>query len=283
MDGRRVTASDVVRDAEARLTRSAALREEARRLMEVADAMDLETLAMAVAALGEGPGKVAYDLAAMSVGGSVASVPQAEPKQFPPPPPNSASVPSPPSALVAERESRERESVEAPTHEFFHGVKIPSSRRAEAEDIVSEARAVVAQGKKQNPYAADRGKNAWRGNLFRAVLADSLPSGSGGDTEESKQEPPPESAVAAPMASQSTPTSLPEHDPLDDVPPAGSEPVVTDLPPERLESHPVPRSRRAGFNNSVPKPPGLTEAQTRAGSRTPLLSRPGRPPSFIQR
>jgi len=305
MDGRRVSASDVVRDAEASLGRSAALREEARRLMAAADAMDAETRAMAVAALGEALGNNAFELALLSVGGAPATQPVAAREYAAAVPP--APVPPPTEVPGGQEQSRppERQDQPAgPAHEFFHGIKIPAQRRSEAEEIVAEARGLVAQGKKQNPYAADRGKNAWRGNLFRAVLAESSASAPppATDPRGSHGAGPPDAPAPVPPVPAPVPAPAPAAraepagDPLDDLLPQDSAGVggeagervqapadlpSADPPPERLESHPVPPTRRAGFNNSVPKPPGLTEAQSRAGARTPLLSR--RPPSFVQR
>jgi hypothetical protein len=58
-----------------------------------------------------------------------------------------------------------------PSRLVRYGVEIKRAKLSEAEDVIEQARRTAAQNRKANPYAEDRGRNAWRNTLFAAVLA----------------------------------------------------------------------------------------------------------------
>lgn len=92
-------------------------------------------------------------------------------------PPASAANDAPSHVVPAPSPAQPRQRVFAPPPaapsargEMF-GVQFPSSRREEAEDVVSQARAAVAQGHKTNPFESYRGKNQWCKKLFDTAYA----------------------------------------------------------------------------------------------------------------
>lgn len=62
------------------------------------------------------------------------------------------------------------------TEEFF-GVEVPASQIELAREIKHEAAVSVKQNTKNNTYASDRGKNAWRKALFTRARAEYLKAG----------------------------------------------------------------------------------------------------------
>ncbi|MBY3433445.1 hypothetical protein HFN89_04725 [Rhizobium laguerreae] len=58
-----------------------------------------------------------------------------------------------------------------PSRLLRYGVAIKRSKLSEAEEVIEQARRTAAQNRKANPYAEDRGRNAWRNTLFAAVLS----------------------------------------------------------------------------------------------------------------
>lgn len=62
------------------------------------------------------------------------------------------------------------------TEEFF-GVEVPASQLELAREIKHEAAVSVKQNTKNNTYASDRGKNAWRKALFTRARAEYLKAG----------------------------------------------------------------------------------------------------------
>lgn len=58
-----------------------------------------------------------------------------------------------------------------PSRLVRYGVEIKRAKLAEAEEVIEQARRTAAQNRKANPYADDRGRNAWRNTLFAAVLS----------------------------------------------------------------------------------------------------------------
>jgi hypothetical protein len=58
-----------------------------------------------------------------------------------------------------------------PSRVVRYGVEIKRAKLSEAEEVIEQARRTAAQNRKANPYADDRGRNAWRNTLFAAVLS----------------------------------------------------------------------------------------------------------------
>ncbi len=69
------------------------------------------------------------------------------------------------------------------TEEFF-GVEVPASQLELAREIKHEAAVSVKQNTKNNTYASDRGKNAWRKALFTRARAEYLKAGVSSDGAE---------------------------------------------------------------------------------------------------
>lgn len=310
----RRSASDVVKDVEAALTRAASIRAEARRLVEAAIDIERDARSAAVLALGEAHGEAAFSLALLSFPEiAESSVVEGAPAPAPVPAAIVDELPVPAEAPPQAGEDS------ASGRTSMWGVDVPNSRLDEAKALVDEATAMAAQGKKASPYATDRGKNAWRRSLFAAVMErlcvgeavpasapvvtpmprpvvtprapSHAPASPAASAPQAAPERPAPVATAAPSADEAplaagSPVGPPHHpegfdswsskgDPLDDDPPVDA-PTV----PPGIESHPVPEGRRAGFGNPVPKPAGLSEAQTRVHG-TGL--RPVRRPSFVSR
>ena len=76
-------------------------------------------------------------------------------------------------------------TAEDPSRLERYGVAVKRSKLAEAEEVIDQARRAAAQNRKSNPYADDRGRNAWRNTLFAAVLsAEGAPSQDGSSVRE---------------------------------------------------------------------------------------------------
>ncbi len=202
--------SEVIRNMESLISRANEIRRRAEVLFAQADLHQEEAYLALLAELGEEDGVVAYRLACRSVGadpqrrtGAIPGVPATEPTTRPlqimetlPPVEdprvlqpvteavNTASVPSavvtavePPAVDPSDDEviyppiepPRPRQA--DPSRIVLFGVSIKRSKHAEAEEVVEQARRSMAQNRKSNPYADDRGRNAWRNTLFAAVLA----------------------------------------------------------------------------------------------------------------
>lgn len=70
-------------------------------------------------------------------------------------------------ALQSKRDNRDK----------YFGANVPSSRVLEAEEILVQVASYVSQGRKGNPFANDRGKNAWRKALFNAAYVSMVANG----------------------------------------------------------------------------------------------------------
>lgn len=322
MDARR-SASEVVKEAEATLTRASALRAEARRLLETAEGVEREARADAIRALGEAHGIAAFSLALLSFPEASAAL-TAEPTTMAP----LAATPLPVPAMrtetpgsIPQPSAAAPETAEdaSPGRTSMWGVDVPAPRVEEAKALIAEATAMAAQGKKTNPYATDRGKNAWRRSLFTAVidglgnpeaLVDALPQrsklASAFDAVPLSPAPPPasvptpsrsvdptndvastedahEGEVANPCDPEERP-SLAEHGGASEEAVSHASPMPLNDPlDDDLPDEPFKShpvtNRRAGFGNPVPKPPGLAEAQARTAGAG---LRPVRRPSFVR-
>lgn len=327
MEGQRLLASEVVRKAEVALARAASLREEAMRLMREAESIEASTKRMATDVLGDAHGTAAFELARLSTASGVVPLEATATGEDPvqttvkfddavsldtpltgPQPSSSPAAPPPVPQTAPDTEIRAERTV-------VHGVEVPASRLAEAEKLVAEARAIASQGKKNNPYAGDRGKNAWRRSLFKAVLEQFAVTDprEGSPTESvggvTVTDPPPSGdKTSTDIAVSSLPTGAPaggqrerEHSALGEatgtpqvVQRLGRDPLDDDIPdaadgsPDRIagaspaqslgppEPRPLPATMRAGFGNPLQRASGLSLDQARAG-----LQR--RPPSFLKR
>jgi hypothetical protein len=115
-----------------------------------------------------------------------------------------------------------------PSRLVRYGVEIKRAKLAEAEDVIEQARRTAAQNRKANPYADDRGRNAWRNTLFAAVLSQE----SGHSEEEDVTD---NSAVAFVDAEFEAPVAVTDdvssHNPPSDEPEEGdaSSNVIVDL------------------------------------------------------
>jgi len=224
-----VPASEIVREAEAAHRRSLQLREEARRLLAEADAVEAGALARAVDSLGEDLGRAAVGMAAWTVTGKLPEAAQPLPTMgeeapapyAPAPASGPDQTPVAPAAPAPACDTQQAENLapapaasgsQVTSRTSLHGVDVPPSRIQEAEEIVAQASSLFAQGHKSNPYGSDRGKNAWRKLLFKAAwdhLAASRPAGdvvaaktSGSPAARLAEEPPRQlpAAVAPPPA-----------------------------------------------------------------------------------
>jgi len=172
-----IPASEIVRAAEAAVRRAFELRAEA-------DAIEAEARSRAVEALGNDLGAAAMDMARLTASTRAAGQqgdagqtkgPAIQPEAVS----EAAAEPSMPLAgsdgtAAVHRQAAVPERGDSPTAASTDspdlcGVDVPPSRMQEAEEIVSQAESLFQQGRKSNPYASDRGKNAWRKALFRAA------------------------------------------------------------------------------------------------------------------
>lgn len=189
----RVSASEVVRQAEIEIGRAQTLREQAKRIMEQADQIERETQSSAINALGHEQGQAAFVMAHWTVYG-------ASDVADPPKDTEGSSSSSPTSSAthadvavetatevrpVALKKADESSPVPLPTHSSevapngkisMFGVDVPPSRIDEAREIEAKAVNSLQQGRKSNPFSKDRGKNAWRKTLYNAVIQDLGPS-----------------------------------------------------------------------------------------------------------
>lgn len=185
-----IPASVIVRSAEAAVQRAASLREAARLYLEEADTIEAAARASAVEVLGEELGEAALRMAALTVA-ALPVAPQAAPavleqtqspaavvSAFTPPVAVSHPVPAPSAAAAPSEEVVQPKTSEAPAKIELYGIDVPPSRMQEAAEITAQASAMFSQGRKTNPYASDRGKNAWRKALYKAAW-DSLASEAG--------------------------------------------------------------------------------------------------------
>lgn len=191
----RIPASEIVRNAELALLKAAELRVEA-------DKIEQEARNRALEVMGPIKGAVAYDMAVWSVqevmseikGGSAATSTPSLSLHAPDIGTSEAALPS--VHPVVEPEAKKLDvfvtaitspvlpveqvievrkpsiqilsPVMAPANELY-GIDVPPSRLAEGDDIVAQAKSYASNGRKGNPFANDRGKNAWRKALFNAV------------------------------------------------------------------------------------------------------------------
>lgn len=199
------------------------------------------------------------------------------------------------------------------------GVGFSAAYRAEAEAIVQEAQSAASQRRRDNPYEKDRGKNAWRRQLFKAALLHFKPDDPAPDLTVRASAPETPSASEAPAVSETQDESE-AADPLGEVaeddesnlpveaepdlreaeaelarddigderwedrepPPAAPAPEPPPPPPaapEPAASPPPARAIRPGFGASVPKPRNFTPPP---GAR-PHPSQPRPVPSFMKR
>lgn len=85
--------------------------------------------------------------------------------------------------------------------EFF-GVEVPASQLDFAREIKREAAVSVKQNTKNNTYASDRGKNAWRKSLFARARADYLKNGIPADGSDASLQADAPDAIAIETVSQ---------------------------------------------------------------------------------
>jgi hypothetical protein len=156
------SASDLVRLIEDRLRSAAQLRAEAERLRQAADRVEDEAREEAEAAFGQAHASMALAIASLSVAGSEAAVhlsPGVLARAVP-----SADGPRRPSFDADPDQAADEERMS------LLGVEFPVRRRAEAEEIVRlGAEAGRSSEFRPNPYAGNRGKNAWRPRLFETA------------------------------------------------------------------------------------------------------------------
>ena len=199
-DQQKAPASEVVRNSEDQLQRVATLRRRAADLLVEAARLQQETHDFALAELGPVNGAAAYNLACMSadidpdmrgaaddVTPPEAAVPVvAEARQVAriaaPPVPvieplaeavsRSVVVPPVPITATIQRDPvPTRQADDDPSRMVLYGVEVKRSKAAEAAEVVDQAKSAAARRHKHNPYAIDRGRNAWRNALFVAALA----------------------------------------------------------------------------------------------------------------
>lgn len=169
----RKPASQIIREAEEQLQKAVELRLEALRIEDLAkqELVDL---------LGLVNGSAAYDIAMWSLNNEdrsdvtytgeqlERSTPATEK-----PSEQSSQAPSTGRTKqvqqVSEVASNKVSKIDDVSKNTLYGIVIPAPRMAEAEEIVIQAKSFNSQGRKTNPFANDRGKNAWRKSLFNAV------------------------------------------------------------------------------------------------------------------
>lgn len=286
MNERRPTASEVIKNLEARLSQASELIGDARRLLSAAAQIEEEARQYAKGALGPTHGASALSLALMSF--PLLSSMVEDPLQVP-----AKSAPGNPAISSEDKDASSKapwKSADQGDVTSLHGVEFPSARLAEAQVIVAEAIGGVKNGNMTNLYANNRGKNAWRRSLFKAAMESSTGAVASADHRPAL---PLEAASgqqttpAAPVTDAEDTVIQPrrvhwETDPLDDLDPvkvgeqvaiAPEAEIPADASPAKempsagageqsdvSHSVPVQTMRRPSYGNSNPMPDGLTEA-----------------------
>jgi hypothetical protein len=322
--------SEVLRNAEAQISRANDTRRRAAELYAQAARLQEEAYADAVAELGEEDGASTYRLACRSVGADPADrtgaggrtppstvptrieAPEAAPivppviaAQPAPVAPSPAevivqhphsdeAVPSVRAPAVARAPTAATVAVPSPVHTASvphedpsrlerYGVLIKRSKLAEAEEVIAQALRTMSQNRKTNPYADDRGRNAWRNTLFAAVLAQ---GGNGDNQTPVGQVVTTEPEITGPVASvEQRPASASAYTsverPADDGDPPSAvmrQEPVHDVLDDGLPSRSVPFTR-----NPAQSEIRETAVENRGGARqSPPFARPsGRVPQSV--
>lgn len=134
------------------------------------------------------------------------------------------------------------------------GISVLASRKDEADQVIADARASVAQNKKANPYESYRGKNSWCKSLFIAAYTH---LSSMADAEQTEEEPQTEPAPPRPAR------SFDLDDDSDDAaaPSPALEPVIApsvDVVETAVSASPAPRqsiSRSGPLRSATRYPP----------------------------
>lgn len=180
-----VPASEIIREAEKQLVEAHKMRLSAYNLLREAASVEEQARTIAVEAMGPEKGLIAFEMAKWSMSGIEGyavdiDLPAVKTADVVPVSERKNSIP----AATASESGTKRSDVspksppevkatvrtEISQNQQYFGENVPPARIAEADEIVAQASAYVAQGRKGNPFGSDRGKNAWRKSLFNAAF-----------------------------------------------------------------------------------------------------------------
>jgi len=175
-----VPASEIIREAEKQLIDAHKMRISAYNLLREAASVEEKARTVTIEAMGPENGLIAFEMAKWSMSGIEGYAVNID---LPTTKPVSKQMNAFPTAAkteigatrtdISNKTSPETKTplrTESAHKEQYFGENVPPARIAEADEIVAQASAYVAQGRKGNPYGSDRGKNAWRKALFTAAF-----------------------------------------------------------------------------------------------------------------